>query len=317
MEQKNLHADLALSKQAFDELVRLCEPEEIKSWIPNKSQRERYVELCNQFLRGVREFTRFERRRLLADGSVQNTLPSSLLAFLTGEAKTYAPSVRAALDHLDPEGVLLREITDSTRHSGSNPIRNTFLVGIDQVVDLIDRNQWEPGHGLYPETAYDVFDSALVSFEPDDWLHRLNDLSPIRTDRPNLSLPVHVRLRLQELYRAYIFGLWLSVISLSRSTLEYSLLDNLHKFKIKPNWPDRDGRPREKKLSHLIDEVADHLPDWQGAMNQVRDLGNDYLHPRRTKVSKEMLLGRQQDAYQVMSKTREVVEALYQARPLD
>jgi hypothetical protein len=157
-------------------------------------------------------------------------------------------------------------------------------------------------------------DSKLIQFEPDAWLDRVGELLPIRTHKSNPVLPIHVRLRLEELYRAYVFGLWLSVFGLSRAILEYSILDNLSKFKIEPTWPpDRDGSRKEKKLSHLIDELAEHLPQYKRSMTLLRDYGNDYLHPKRSQVSKESLFQRQGSAQAVVSALVEVVEAIYLA----
>lgn len=123
-----------------------------------------------------------------------------------------------------------------------------------------------------------------------------------------------MRLRLEELYRAYVFGLWLSVFGLSRAILEYAILDNLHKFKIEPMWPpDRDGKRKEKKLSYLINELAEHLPQHRESMNLLRDYGNEYLHPKKSQVSKDALLRRQASAKEVAEKLAKVVEAIYVA----
>lgn len=83
----------------------------------------------------------------------------------------------------------------------------------------------------------------------------------MRTHKTNHAFSAHIRPRLEELYRVYVFGCWLSVFGLSRSILEYAIIENLGKFQIDPRWPsDRDGARKEKKLSHLIDEVSEHLP---------------------------------------------------------
>jgi hypothetical protein len=121
-------------------------------------------------------------------------------------------------------------------------------------------------------------------------------------------------MRLEELYRAYIFGCWLSVLSLCRSILEYAILDNLHKCKIEQSWPpDRDGKRKEKKLGHLIEEVSVCCPEIKKPMERLRDYGNEYLHPKKSRISKESLFERQPAAKQAMATLIPVVESLYLA----
>jgi hypothetical protein len=66
-----------------------------------------------------------------------------------------------------------------------------------------------------PDTAYEVLDSKLILFEPDAWLQRVN--LPIRTSKRGVDLPLHVRMRLEELYRVYVFGCWVFWVYAGRS----------------------------------------------------------------------------------------------------
>ena len=254
------HADLALSKQAFDDLLALCTPENVRTWQPSTEQRAHYIRLAERALDGLEKLETLEQRRLLTEGQLHSVIPESLLAFVRDQMKPRVSAIRTALDCLDPDGKLLRELLARIgRPSGARVrVRGTFEEGLQQIYQLLERNpDWGDDHHFLPDTAYDVLDSKLIQFEPDAWLDRAGELLPIRTHKSSLVLPIHVRLRLEELYRAYIFGLWLSVFALSRAILEYSILDNLSKFKIEPTWPpDRDGSRKEKKLSHIMRSSA-------------------------------------------------------------
>lgn len=54
--------------------------------------------------------------------------------------------------------------------------------------------------------------------------------------------------------------------------------------------------------------------ELKDSMKKVRDYGNDYLHPKKSRVSKEMLLQRQAAAKDALFAVVEVVEGLYLAQ---
>jgi hypothetical protein len=314
----NRNADLALGKQAFDQLLRLCEPATVKTWKPTLEQKAEYVRLAEVAVSAVEELQALEQRQLLVDGQLHSSLPESQLAFVRDQISPRIDDIRAAADFLDPEGKALRDLLHwfNTGPSGAGKgVRATFDQGVQEVHSLLDRNpDWEDDRGFRPALAEEVLESKLIRFEPDSWLDRAGELTLVRTDKRNFSLPGHVRIRLEELYRAYIFGMWLSVLALSRAILEYAILDNLFKFKIEATWPPERGQPcKPKKLAHLIDEVSDHLPEQKESMELVRSLGNDYLHPKQSRPSKELLFECQSNANRVVPRLVEVLEAIYLA----
>jgi hypothetical protein len=314
----NLNTTLALAKQAFGKLVAIREPKEIQGWNSSPEQRDAYIKFCGHALDGLEELECFEQRQLLAEGHVQSIVPESLLEFVREQMVPQANAIRAALDHLDPDGKLVRDLLSEMGRPGGarGRVRGTFEEGLQQVYALIDRKleDWGDDHRFMPDTAYEIVDSKLIQFDPDAWLDRVSELLPVRTHKNNHVLPSHVRLRLEELYRVYIFGCWLSVFGLARSILEYSILDNLNKFGIESKWPpDRDGTRKEKKLSHLIDDLSERLPRHGDKMTLLRDYGNEYLHPKKSQVSKESLFRRQEAAKAVVAALVEVVEAIYLA----
>jgi hypothetical protein len=315
--QMDVQAELAIAKQSFEAMISLCEPRLVVAWTPSNEQRTAYVRFAEQSLDGLSRLEQIERRRLLNEGIVQSFVPEGILTFIREQMKPRVREIIAALDSLDPEGKLFRELMyDFEPATGpSFAVRCTFEEGVQQIYQLLERNpDWEDDHSFVPDTAVEVLDSKLINFEPDEWLKRAGEILPIRTSKRDVALPMHLRMRLEELYRAYVFGCWLSVLGLCRSILEYAILDNLHKWKIEQLWPpERDGKRKEKKLGYLIEEVSLCLPQIKEPMERLRNYGNEYLHPKKSRVSKESLLDRQPAAKQAMAALIPVVESLYLA----
>jgi hypothetical protein len=311
----DVQAELAIAKQSFESMLSLCEPRLVGAWSPSNEQRTAYVRFAEGALDGISRLEDIERRKLLREGVVQSFVPEPMLRFLREQVKPCVNDIHAALDCLDPEGKLIRELFYDFRPAigSSSAVRGTFEEGVQQVYQLLERNQdWEDDHSFVPDTAIEVLDSKLINFEPDEWLKRAGEVLPIRTSKRDVALPMHLRMRLEELYRAYVFGCWLSVLSLCRSILEYVILDNLHKWKIEQSWPpDRDGKRKEKKLGHLIEEVSVRCPQIAESMGRLRDFGNEYLHPKKSRISKESLFERQPAAKQAMATLVPVIESLY------
>lgn len=308
-----LNANLAVSKQAFEKLMAMRQPSHVLTWNPSPEQRDAYIGFTESALDGLEQLEHYEQRRLFAEGHIHSFIPESLLTFVREQIVPHRPALRAALDHLDPNGKMGRDLLlDLGQLRGTRGrLRDTFDEGIQQLYEMIDRNP-DTDYSFTPDTAYRILDSKLIQFDPDGWLDRTGEILPVRTHKTNHSFSAHIRIRLEELYRVYVFGCWLSVFGLSRAILEYSIIENLEKFKIDPRWPaERDGTRREKKLSDLIDEVSEHLPQYETAMTLLRDYGNEYMHPKKSKISKEWLFQRQGAARKVVSTLVEVVEALY------
>jgi len=283
-----------------------------------EAERKEYVRRAETIVEALDKLSAMEARNLLSGGKVHSFLPDELLTFVREQITPRLPTLREALDHLDPDGKVLRDVISGMHHPAGlgGSVRHTFEQGLQEVYSLIERNpDMDLDEHYFPDTAYDVFDSKLIAFDPDAWLNRAGELSPVRTNNRNLALPSHVRLRLEELYRNYVFGCWLSVLSLSRSILEYTLLDNAGRLSIETQWPaDAKGARREKKLSHLIDDYAALLPTVAPELTELRELGNEYVHPKRSQISKERLLYRQQEAKRAIGLVVEAVEAVYLAR---
>lgn len=312
------HAELALIKQHFERLLAMHDPALTTNWHPGEGQRIAYVELADRVLDALTRVRNLEKRKLLRQGQSQEYVPDSILVYIRDQVDPRVNALKVSLDLLDPEGVDIRHILDEiAKTSSSHSVNSTFEMGIEQVRDLIDRNP-DRDFGLVPDIACEVIDSPLISFDPQAWLDRAAELAPIRTHKKGVLLPSHVRLRIEEMNRAYVFGCWLSVLTLARAIAEYAILDNLHKFNVLPMWPPlgREQRGKSKKLSHLIEELEPHLPLLAKEMNKLREYGNEYLHPKKSQVSKESLFQSKSAATDAMQTVVEVVEGLYLAKGL-
>jgi len=311
-------SELALAKRAFEDLLGLCAPEEVAAWKPSDEQLAAYIRSADRALRGLKRFESLERRQLMTEGSggFVSVLPESLLRFVREHIRPRETVIRAAVNYLDPGGEELRALKASLFEapvwSAKRRILGTFEEGLQQIYFVQDQ---EPNHdyfqSLVPNTAFEVLQSELIQFQPDEWLDRAQHIRPVRSHKENFQLPSQIRLRLEELYRAYIFGLWLSVLALSRAILEYAIDDNLNKFQIEREW----NPGKRKRLSELIEELERPLSRHKDAMSRIRDSGNDYLHPKKTDVSKALLTQRQATARSILVDLIEVVEALYLAAP--
>ena len=112
-------------------------------------------------------------------------------------------------------------------------------------------------------------------FNPDDWMANEEDLSLFVTSE---EVPPHVKARIKEIYRSFIFGNWMSVIALSRCLLEYSIIDFLTK-KIDGKSEIYDDKGYTKPLAELIQTASKAAPKLEDSMRQVKNIGNEIMHP--------------------------------------
>lgn len=313
----NDKARLALLRKDMESLLRILEPAQVNQNRPADSQRLVYGQLLAKILNAIDEYKSAEKRHLLLTGHVQVDAADPSFAFYRDQIEPRLNQLKRAYETVDPAGAefyALLEGIGAPRGAGGR-VRQTFDVAIEQLNDLIDRNP-DSAFPFLPDTASSILDSKLINFDPDAWLDRVNELEQVRVERKNLLLPVHVRFRLEELFRAYVFGCWLSVLALVRAVLEYATLENAKKFGIDTHWPPSgpNGVRRAKTLEYLIDDLRTHLPEVTDQMSKLRNYGNEYLHPKITQISKETLFKRESAAKDAVRILTPVVEALYAAR---
>jgi len=307
-------ARFSLVKQQYSELCSICDPSLASEIRPIESQKAKYMELLKNVKKHIDIIETEFKKDVLGNAFVQRDIPRDVLEFYKDSVLPNLPAIDHAFEILDPSlADLLRLFDGVLVPSGAKgKVRSTFDVAIERMENLVNDNP-DFEASFMVSRAYEILDSKLIDFEPDEWLDNAGELYPIRTARKGADIPVHARYRIVEIYRSYVIGNWLSVLALSRSTLEYAILDNLHKYKISPTYETTIpvGKQKPKKLSHLIEDIAGVLPEIETSMEKIRDYGNEYIHPKKTKRSKEALFQRKEKAKDCLLHLRNVIEILY------
>ena len=309
-------ARFPLIKQQYTELCSICDPSFVSEIRPIESQKVRYRELLKNIKNHIDSIESDFRKGILENASVQRDIPRDVLEFYKDKVLPNLSKIDHAFDLIDPDLADLFRLLDGVLvpSGAEGKVRFTFDVAIERMVELVDDNP-DLEDSFAVRRANDVLESKLIEFEPDKWLDNAGELYPIRTARKGANIPVHAKYRIVEIYRSYVLGNWLSVLALSRSVLEYVILDNIHKYKISPIYETTIPRSKQKpkKLSHLIEEIGEKLPEIKDSMEEIRCYGNEYIHPKRTKSSKESLFKRKEKAKDCLRHLRNVVETLYLA----
>lgn len=145
-------------------------------------------------------------------------------------------------------------------------------------------------------------------FEPDRWLSNSEALPLIVGDKADIKLNMPLRQRLRELYHSFVLGNDYATLALSRSILEYVLIDRAGALGFDPHGSDG----KIKRLSWLIDDAAAVHPEIKAAMESVRDAGNMVMHPGGHKTNVTSLPGALKFAALESTKAvRSIVESLY------
>jgi hypothetical protein len=308
-----LHVELSQAVAAVGVLNHLCAPSGVSRWTPTNEERSAYIQKSEEVLAAIDRLRTHQSRQVYTQGQVQDYVPGPLLGDLRDKVMPLEHEIWSALDHLDPEGQILREFLYRSLQHGGKKLFATFVEGVDQVRNLMERNEDHPFEDHFsPDDADELLESRLIQFDPDAWKERALTLSPVRVGRVNLVLPGPIRFRLEEIYRTFVFGCWISVTSLCRATLEYGLLDNASRLGVATQWPaDRDGKKRNKRLSDMIEEYANLIPSMRPNLENLRDLGNAYLHPKADRTNRKLLDSRQADACQAIYALGPTLEAVY------
>jgi len=307
--------DLALLKQDYAALTAMCEPSAVSAWNPKPEQKARYVELLGRILDRLDAITVEEQNSILTDAATHVSLPNGLADVLRDQIEPNLVPLEAAFRLLDPDNASFYEAFKGIGGpaGGDGAVLETFRVGLEKVDELIESNP-DIDFDFMPSAAWRVVFSPLFQFDPDSWLRRTAHLRQIKMAGTNADLPIHVRTRILEMFRVYVLGCWLSVAALARATLEYAILDNLNKLELQESWPNTVGAsPKRKKLDDLIKDVSEKLPELADPMDKIRTVGNQYLHPNRTRTSKETLFVQEMAAQECIVALRVAVETLYRS----
>lgn len=306
---------LALLKEWHKEFVTLVGDvgENILATI-SEAQRAVIKDLACKLHRGIGNLEDKLSEGMYEEGAVEAQADPNLLQYYRGNIVGNKALISAIFKQTDPDLYDLLQLLDNPegRRTKLGHVLGTFEVGLEKMDELLEA--WpEFKDKFMVQFAWGVLESKLISFAPDDWIENAKLLKPVMTVRKSMILPVHVKLRLEEIYRSFVFENWLSVVSLSRSTLEYAILDNCHKWGINPRYKVTYPREeeRDKNLKTLIEEISKHENELYASMNAVRDTGNQIIHPQKTKMSKATLFERRELAKKCIEDLTHAIEVLY------
>jgi len=313
-----LNLRLTLIKQQYEELNAICKPSYVSELHPKSSQRERYRDLLKSIRNHHYQIKENLNSEVFENASISVDVPRDLLDFYSNEFLLNERALDEAYNTIDPSMADLSRFIDeliaqekengTLQNKDNNRIHDTFNTALERLEeDFLDNPEWD--EWCETEKARNVFESKLIKFNPDEWLENTKEFSPIRTSMKG-DIPIHAKQRLVEIYRSYTFGNWLSVIALSRTVLEYVLFDTASNFNIEKHYLDtKNNKKIFKRLSHLIEDFGESCPDILDKMNEVRELGNEYIHPK--KKNKEALFQSKTNAKKCMEYLRDIVEFLY------
>lgn len=312
----DLNQGLAAIQQAHESLVSICDPKLVSDIRPKKDRRDHYRNLLLDVLRDINILEREFNEQVFDEKVLHQSLPEKALHYYRNSILPRRQDLELAFDRLDPVlADFFRTVDDVIKTARRRKtVTHTFEVAIDRMVELVNDNP-ELSDDFEIDGAYRVIESRLLLFDPSAWLLNSDALRTIRTTGHPDVLSMQIRARLVEIYRSYIFGNWLSVLALCRSALECAIIDNASKLGISLAYETMPrSKARNKSLSHLVENVADTIPDILDAMTEIRDLGNEYIHPKKTRRSKERLLAISKEAARSLVLLHNVLETLYGAR---
>lgn len=163
----------------------------------------------------------------------------------------------------------LKAVKEQVSYPERDSILKTFDIGLARIEndeDTLRDYDWFDELDL--EGARELVESKM--FCPDLWHEHAESIRPVLLGK-HPAVSNQLRLRLDDLYKSYILGQYLSGIAMARSVLEYALA----------TWAKKQGfDDRELHLESLIKLVTDKERSLsEDRLNIVRLNGNAIMHP--------------------------------------
>jgi len=136
-------------------------------------------------------------------------------------------------------------------------------------------------------------------FQPDAWVK--NARYPVTVMQDLGEIPLLVRERVDEIRYSFVFGNWLAVIALSRSLLEYAILDK--------QCTKKNRAPHG--LGYLINCVGKKDPGLAELMSCIKEAGDRVMHRKDAKAGEHLL--RKDVAEKCFENIAEIIGTLYSA----
>ena len=281
-----LNITLALAKQAYDKLTHLVPLAELEQCeFGSGPTRDRIAELLMKLNTNINSIQRTLSEHLTHSSEAPIlSLGRAHRAFYNEVILPHGKSLQRAYFEIAGLSMLI-DLLDDPKDDKPKPLMlNAISWGLERWNDMLEEDESFEWHkrGFNIEGAQDLV--AMHWFRPDEWSQNLKFLQPILVDRSPQVMRDHVRYRLTEIYRAFTYGLWMAAITLSRSLVEFSLKANAPRLSIIITYTGAGGRPEDKSLKELGEEVARELPALAASIETVRETGNRILHPKKHDV---------------------------------
>ena len=267
---------------------------------------EFYDEYIGELLEGYEKYVRKEAHDRIAEYVNGNVIDDSVV---TGDKKI-KKSFGVAVDAINRVVACHRFIDELCDRSVDVSPRDDNLKIIDEHVrkKLDKRTREKIGYNLLwfsddaPKVPYEqiIENCTKVAnrayFKPDEWVKNEDDLSRVVVERRNIAM--HVRFRLDEIFRSYVFGNFMSAIALSRCLLEYSLKESedLLKAHLEKNGTtleeekkvfdveSEDWTEGKIELGKRISIASMAFPELKEDMRLINRYGNEIMHPKKRKI---------------------------------
>lgn len=298
---------IAIAQQHFRELADLAPIDSLQANEFGKGAKRKRVEVLLDKLYGLTvkiQGSLVERVRS-ADQSPIIGLPVAHAKFLREELLPNARTIQEALFKSSGLEILLDLLKENDNGSGLT-VKNSMWFAIDYLdlmLDDDDDRRW------MVDIASEVLDEAW--FQPDRWRENMRLLRPALVGRDESSVPTHVRVRLAEVYRTFMFGAWMATIALCRAIAEFSLINRASYLGIQAIRKGSDGVERYRKLDELIELASVKHPELRDNLKTLQDAGNRVLHPKKKQnvIASPRVL--REEARDCVKATVRVVEVLY------
>lgn len=182
-------------------------------------------------------------------------------------------SLWSLFNSVDSDGDWLRRELKAAKQRVSYPERDSILKAFDIGLVRMENDEealsdYEWFNEIDIEGARELVESEM--FRPDLWHEHAESIRPVLLGK-HPAVHNQLRLRLDDLYRSYILGQYLSGIAMARSVLEYALATWARKRRLDD---------RKLNLEDLIKLVTDTEPSLsEDRLDIVRLNGNAIMHP--------------------------------------
>ena len=154
---------------------------------------------------------------------------------------------------------------------------------------------------------------AKSYFQPDGWTANENELLSIVVNKEMEKIPYHVKSRVVEIYRSFIFGNYMAVIALSRCLLEFVIVDrkSLLEKRLNEKVKTTNANGTNKPIRELILIAASAFPELEKGMHYIREQGNRIMHPDKKIVPLEPFV--KNLAKHCIDEIQKIIGVLYRA----